>query len=172
MSDVTKRTWCPYVAFLLGAALVAALVFFVVIGKVAKPDAGSTDRRSKLLLNHTERDFVLAEMRAMLSSVQTILDATLAGDMARAAKAAHSAGMDEVKNIPVEIRTPLIGKLPLEFKQLGFSVHGDFDQIALDAASLGDREHTLKQVAQLMQKCVACHATYAIAVEEGKTGAR
>lgn len=172
MSNVTKRAWCPYVAFLLGAALVAVLVFFVVIGKVAKPDAGSTDQRSKLLLNHTERDFVLAEMRAMLSSVQTILDASLAGDMARAAQAAKSAGMDEVKNIPLEIRTPLIGKLPLEFKQLGFSVHGDFDQIALDAASLGDREHTLKQVAQLMQKCVACHATYAIAVEEGKAGGK
>lgn len=32
----------------------------------------------------------------------------------------------------------------------------------LDAESLGDRDHTLKQLAQLMQKCVACHASYAL----------
>lgn len=46
---------------------------------------------------------------------------------------------------------PLIGGLPLEFKQLGFSVHRDLDQIALDAESLGDRDHTLKQFSHLTQ---------------------
>jgi hypothetical protein len=168
MSSFKTRPWCPYIAFLLGAALVVVLMFFVVIGKMAKPDAASADQRAKLLLTDTERDFVLTEMRAMLSSVQVILDASLAGDMPRAAKAARSAGMDEVKNIPPEIRAPLIGKLPLEFKQLGFSVHGDFDQIALDAESLGDREHTFRQVSRLMQKCVACHGSYAIAADNGK----
>ena len=70
--------------------------------------------------------------------------------------------MGEVEHIPTEIKGPLIGKLPLEFKQLGFSVHRDFDQIALDAESLGDRDHTLKQLAVLMQKCVVCHASHAL----------
>lgn len=157
-----KLPLCPALAFVLGAALVAVLILFGVVGRSAPPEAGSSDTRTRLPLTIAERDIVLGEMRGLLSATQTILDAALANDLKRAALAARSAGMGEVEHIPMAIRGPLIGKLPLEFKQLGFSVHREFDQIALDAESLGDREHTLKQVAQLMQKCVACHATYAI----------
>lgn len=156
------HAWCIAAIVILGGALVAALVFFGVIGKAVKPEAGSTDRRAKLLLSASERDLVLAEMRGLLTSSQAILDAALDGDMPRAAAAARAAGMGEVEHISLEIKGPLMGKLPLEFKQLGFSVHRDFDQIALDAESLGDRDHALRQLAQLMQKCVACHAGYAI----------
>jgi hypothetical protein len=156
------RPWCTLILAMLGAALIGALVFFGVVGRTAAPDAGSSDERARLPLTVAERDFVLAEMRGLLTSSQAILDAALANDLKRAAQAARAAGMGEVENIPMEIRGPLIGKLPLEFKQLGLSVHRDFDQIALDAESLGDRDHTLRQLAQLMQKCVACHASYAI----------
>lgn len=172
MLSFKTRSWCPYLAFLLGAALIATLVFFGVIGRGTAPDAGSSDKRTRLPFTTAERDIVLGEMRGLLTSSQAILDAALANDMKRAAEAARAAGMGEVENIPLEIRGPLIGKLPLEFKQLGFSVHRDFDQIALDAESLGDRDHTLKQLAQLMQKCVACHASYAIAVDTGKLGTK
>jgi hypothetical protein len=58
----------------------------------------------------------------------------------------------------------LVGKLPLEFKKLGFDTHRKFDQLALDAEQLGDLEYTLKQLAELMNNCVACHATYRIDV--------
>ena len=167
-----QPAWCPLLVVLLGAALIAVLVFFGVIGRATAPDAASTDKRARLPLSVAERDIVLGEMRGLLTSSQTILDAALNNDLKRAAQAARAAGMGEVEHIPVEIKGPLIGKLPLEFKQLGFSVHRDFDQIALDAESLGDRDHTLKQLAQLMRKCVACHASYAIAADGGKTGGK
>lgn len=167
-----KFSWCPLLALALGAALLAVLVFFGVIGRGAAPDAASSDQRIRLPLTAAERDIVLGEMRGLLTSSQAILAAALDGDLGRAAQAARAAGMGEVEHIPAEIRGPLIGKLPLEFKQLGFSVHRDFDQIALDAESLGDRDHTLKQLAQLMQKCVACHASYAIGTEGEKTGGK
>jgi len=54
----------------------------------------------------------------------------------------------------------LIAKLPLEFKQLGFATHADFDQIAQDAIDLGDPKHTLDQLGSTLGRCVACHSTY------------
>ncbi len=60
----------------------------------------------------------------------------------------------------------LMGKLPLEFKKLGFDTHTRFDQLALDAEQLGDPGHSLTQLAELMQNCVACHAAYRFEVEQ------
>ncbi|NOY15605.1 MAG: cytochrome c, partial [Gammaproteobacteria bacterium] len=54
------------------------------------------------------------------------------------------------------------GKLPLAFKKLGFDTHAKFDQLAMDANDLGDRDHTLQQLSTLMENCVACHAAYRI----------
>lgn len=50
----------------------------------------------------------------------------------------------------------------MEFRQLGFSVHRDFDQIALDAESLKDVSYSLSQLSGTLKKCVSCHATYQI----------
>ena len=58
----------------------------------------------------------------------------------------------------------LVGKLPLEFKKLGFDTHSKFTQLALDAEQLGDEQHALAQVSELMENCVACHAIYKIEV--------
>ncbi len=46
----------------------------------------------------------------------------------------------------------LMGKLPVEFKKLGFDTHEKFDQLALDAEQLGDEKHILEQLSILMQK--------------------
>ena len=78
----------------------------------------------------------------------------VAGDHA----AARQMGMDAAHAAPAQ----MVGKLPLEFKTLGFSVHRDFDTIALDAENLGDPKHTLGQLADTLQKCVACHSAYQI----------
>jgi len=56
----------------------------------------------------------------------------------------------------------LIGKLPIEFKKLGFDTHLKFDQLALNAEDFGDNNQVLIQLSNLMQNCVACHAAYRI----------
>ena len=56
----------------------------------------------------------------------------------------------------------LVGKLPLSFKKLGLDTHKKFDMLALDADELEDPEHSLQQLSELMQNCVACHAAYRI----------
>ncbi|MBI3188348.1 MAG: hypothetical protein HYZ31_10855, partial [Gammaproteobacteria bacterium] len=61
-----------------------------------------------------------------------------------------------------EVPGTLIGKLPMEFKQLGFDTHSKFDQIVMDANDLGDGRQILIQLSALMRNCVICHATYRI----------
>jgi hypothetical protein len=79
-------------------------------------------------------------------------------DMLAVAAASRDLGQKMVHEVPPALRA----KLPLEFRQLGFSVHRDFDQIALDADSLKDASYSLGQLSTTLEKCVACHATYQI----------
>ena len=118
----------------------------------------ATDGREALLLEPGERDLVLAEMRQFLASVQGITDGLTGKDMQRVAEAARGVGAAAQQAVPAS----LVGKLPLEFKQFGFDTHRKFDLLALDAEQLEDPEHTLQQLSELMNNCVACHATYRI----------
>ena len=61
----------------------------------------------------------------------------------------------------------MMGKLPLEFKALALGTHREFDTIAADAEANGTSTHALAQLADVLQKCVACHASYQI---DGATG--
>ena len=121
----------------------------------------ASDGRSAILLAPGERDLVLAEMRAFLQSVQEIVAALGEGSLDGVSAAARRVGVAAQHEVP----SSLVGKLPGEFKFLGFDTHGKFDQLALDAEQLGDAGHTLGQLAELMRNCVACHAAYRIDLE-------
>lgn len=56
--------------------------------------------------------------------------------------------------------------LSMKFMQLGMSVHQYFGQITVDAESLKDLRHTLRQLSDVIRKCVACHACYQIRTVE------
>ncbi|MDO9009560.1 MAG: hypothetical protein Q7U80_15185 [Thiobacillus sp.] len=120
--------------------------------------APAADTRSTLTLTPTERAMILEEMRLFLAGVQTMTGALAKPDMAAVAQAARGMGQKMVHEVPPALRA----KLPQEFRQQGFSVHRDFDQIALDADSLQDVSHSLNQLSATLQKCVSCHATYQI----------
>ena len=149
-----KQWTCYGLIGLLSAALAIVIFRFVVLGKTVETE----DERTAVLLKESERDFVLAEMRDMLDGVQRITVAIAAEDMDRVAAAADDLGMHVAGHAP----PGLIGKLPLSFKSLGFGVHRDFDQLAMDARSLGDPGHALKQLGKTLNRCVACHAAYRI----------
>jgi len=123
---------------LLLLVILAMAYKFLIAGSTAVGD----DRRIALRLEPAERALVLTEMRGFLGATQQIAAAAARNDAAAIAAAA---------------------KLPLEFKQLGHSVHQDFDRIALDAEALGDTRHALAQLGETLNKCVACHAMYQIA---------
>lgn len=120
--------------------------------------APAHDGRTVLELTPAERAMILEEMRMFLDGVQKMTGALAKPDMTAAAEAARGMGQKMVHEVPPALRA----KLPQEFRQLGFSVHREFDQIALDADSLKDVSYSLNQLSDTLKKCVSCHATYQI----------
>ncbi len=148
-----KKLCLPLLGILF-AAVIGMAYLFVWRGNVLP----ASDGRTAILLEAGERDLVLAEMRAFLQAVQQISSGVAADDMTEIREAARGVGAAAQQAVPAS----LVGKLPLEFKTLGFDTHQRFDQLALDAAELGDKTYALRQLAELMQNCVGCHAAYRI----------
>ena len=153
-----KICWSLVIVF--GVATFGMAYKFIIQGSVEQ----GTDGRLAVQLNAGERDFVLTEMRTFLESVQQITQGITENNMEMISKAARMVGNAAQQQAP----GPLIAKLPLEFKKLGFDTHSKFTQLALDAEQLGDKQHTLNQLSELMQNCVACHATYKIEIAATK----
>ena len=137
------------------ALATAALVYLFVIRGETAP---ASDGRMAVLMTPGERDLVLSEMRAFLIALQTISQAVVDEDTVAVVTAARQVGGSAQKGMPAS----LAGKLPLEFKRLGFDTHSRFDQLALNAEQFGDTAQVLPELATLMQNCIACHAAYRI----------
>ncbi len=146
----------------LSIALVTLLSLNLPAARAQDPHASlhapAQDGRVVLELSPAERVVILEEMRMLLSGVQKMTGALGQQDMPAVAEAARALGQKMAHEVPPALRA----KLPLEFRQLGSSVHRDFDQIALDADSLKDVSYSLTQLSATLQKCVSCHATYQI----------
>ncbi len=121
-----------------------------------------SDTREAISLTESERNLVLTEMRGFLSSIQEITMALSKDDMAQVSKSAKKVGMAEQQGMPKSIRE----KLPKAFKVLGMKTHKAFDQLALDAREMEDKQQTLEQLGTLMNNCVACHASFKIVQEK------
>ena len=145
-----KICWGVVVILLL--ITMGVLYKFVIQGDVVI----KTDGRTAIQLNVGERDLVLSEMRIFLESVQQITSGISNDDMEMVTKSAMKSG----RSAQMEVPGSLIGKLPLAFKKLGFDTHAKFDELALDAEQLGDRDHTLFQLSELLKNCVACHSAF------------
>lgn len=120
--------------------------------------APAEDRRAVLELSETERAMILEEMRLFLVGVGKMTGALAREDMAAVAAEARELGVKMTHEVPPALRE----KLPQAFRQLGFSVHREFDALALDAESMKDPRHSLQQLSATLQKCASCHARYQI----------
>jgi hypothetical protein len=122
----------------------------------------SADDRTAVLLAPAERDFILTEMRQLLRAVHGVVTGVSDTDQtqghAQAAAAARSAGM----KMAVDDNPALMLKLPLPMKQLGMSVHRDFDELA-DAITGGTTsQDILQRLSTITTRCLACHEMYQI----------
>ncbi|AGK56891.1 hypothetical protein HYPDE_26043 [Hyphomicrobium denitrificans 1NES1] len=159
MGTAKNRVYLAAIVVLL--LIIAAMAYkFVVVGSTQKAEDG----RIAVLLEPGERNLVLREMRAFVESLQLMSDALSKDDMKGVAKAARTMGMARSQDVPLA----MVGKLPLEFKKLAFSVHGQFDAIADDAETIGTTKHTLGQLSEVLQKCVACHNSYQLKAPTSK----
>ena len=142
------------IALLLWLATVAVFAWFFIRGITVE----GSDGRTAIVLQPAERDLVLSEMRGLLIATQQILEGANQGDMQRIVKAARAAGMAGA----ADVNPALMAKLPVEFKQLGMSVHQEMDDIA-KAAEIGKSPAEILQMAShTLNKCVACHAAWQI----------
>jgi hypothetical protein len=144
-----KLSW-TLVAIL--SIVVAAFSYKFTVGEV-KP---SEDGRLAVILTKDERNALLLEMRTWLKSTQSILKAVSAKNFEEVSRVAKISGMAAEAETPAS----LFRKLPASMKILGFDTRKKFDEIADDAIKLRNPEHTIKQLGNTMNNCVACHATY------------
>ena len=153
---VTMKTFTRIV-LALWIITIGVFGYFFVTGSTEK----STDNRKAVLLSPPERDLILGEMRTMLTVVSGVLTAIGEGDTKKASAAARSAGMA----MAVDTTPLLMAKLPLEFKSLGMSVHGDFDLLAADIDTGLTQQQVVQRLGATTTKCVACHSVYRLRAE-------
>ena len=117
-----------------------------------------SDGRSTILLAPSERDFVLSEMRGMLTAVWKVSEALAEGNTVSAAEAARTAGGKAAAAIPPS----LMAKLPMGFKTAGLAMHNGFDEIAAAADGREQPPALAKRLAEQLGTCVGCHQTFRI----------
>jgi len=142
------------IALLLWVVTIVVFAWFFIRGNTV----AGTDGRTAVVLQAGERDLVLTEMRGLLAATQQILEGVNQGDMQRIGKAARAAGMAGA----ADVNPALMAKLPIEFKQLGMSVHQDMDDIAKAAEGGKSPAEILQMASNTLTKCVACHAAWQI----------
>ncbi|SFN03819.1 hypothetical protein [Nitrosomonas communis] len=145
------------IAVALWVVTVSAFAFYFVRGNISI----SADQRHAIQLNTEEKDFVLAEMRSFLLSINGILKGLHENDMIAVSKAAKSAGI----GMAVDASPLLMVKLPLEFKIMGMGLHKDFDKLSTDTQAGIDRDQVIHKLFELTSKCVSCHQVYRLSTD-------
>lgn len=144
------------IALLLWFFTIAVFVWFFIRGNTTT----GTDGRTAVVLQVSERDLILSEMRGLLSATQGILEGVNQGDMQPVIKASRAAGMIAA----ADVNPALMAKLPMEFKSLGMSVHRDMDAIAKAAENKVPAPEILKMLSNTLTKCVSCHSVWQLKV--------
>ena len=145
------------IVFALWIVTIGVFGYFFITGSTEQ----GTDNRTAVLLSPSESDLILGEMRTMLTAVSGVLNALGEDDMKRASAAARSAGMA----MAVDTTPVLMAKLPLAFKSLGMSVHGDFDLLAADIDKGLPQQQVVQRLGVTTTKCVACHSAYRLRLD-------
>lgn len=161
MTVAGKRRIYPAIIAALLLVIAAMAYRFIISGSTEEAEDG----RVAIVLAPQERALVLHEMREFVAGLQLMSDALSRDDMQGVARAARAMGTAKAHDVPIA----LMGKLPLAFKALALGVHRGFDTIATDAVDLGMPKHSLAQVADVLQKCVACHGRFQVKVAVAAT---
>jgi hypothetical protein len=146
---------CKLCWTLLVSAVLAVIVAIVMIASGNKTSLG-TDGREVILLKPEQRDLVLAEMRSFVVSLRDLNQSLATDDSEQFQQAALKVGLDAQQGVPLD----MMKALPMPFKKLGMDTHKKFDQLAISAEQGANDKQLLAELSQLMNNCIACHATY------------
>ncbi|HXH64392.1 MAG TPA: hypothetical protein VNH42_02655 [Mariprofundaceae bacterium] len=148
---MTSKSHGLIIAVLL--VIIAGLLYKFIVAGDTRP---APDGRIAIELAPAERAQVLAEMRDYVLAVQQIVQGLAKGDAKQIEAAALPVGTRAMKRMRLET----MAKLPYEYKQAGFGMHRDFDTIAIMAHQGKDIRAIQLQLADSMNRCINCHASY------------
>jgi len=153
MLKSAKLLWL--VILVLAAALGFMVKTFIFTGNIIP----SNDERTAILVTEVERTMILSEMRTFLETIQGITEATAKGDLDTVAALATKMGAESP-----DVSPSLVGKLPIEFKTLGFATHDLFTDLSVTAKG-GDAQAVQAELGDLMLNCTSCHADNKFVIE-------
>ena len=145
---------CGLLLVVSWAVILGMVYLFFFRGNVGPQEDG----RTVIEMTAAERSYILAEMRGFLEAVEGIMSAVASDDMDRVAKIAQSQGLAGHALPPAS----LLRKLPLDFKRLGRPTHRLFDALAEEASTVGTPKTVAAKLSEILQKCTACHASFAL----------
>jgi len=152
-----KKTTPHWIVIGVLLAVIAGIgIKIIVLGSTERGDDG----RTAVILTPAERQAVLGEMRMLLESSQTIVEALANDDLAAVENTARPLGAGAIATVDFALRA----KLPLEFKKLGFATHYAMDDIADMARDKRPAREIQLKLAETMNNCIACHALYQLPV--------
>jgi len=158
---MSTRRMCLVMLGLWVLTILAGVWLFVT--GVTKPGA---DGRTEIALAASERDQILGEMRDLLKAVHGMVAWTGGPDQAADRQAAEQAARKAGMGMAADVNPALMAKLPLAFKQMGMSVHKDFDGLA-DAIAQQERpQQILQHLSSITARCTTCHDLYRLSAEK------
>ncbi|MBE7413003.1 MAG: hypothetical protein L6Q54_03765 [Leptospiraceae bacterium] len=143
---------------------IVSVIFFISIFARGKKVI-SEDKRIAILLNPSEKELVLSEMRTLLTVIHETLILLSKEDYNAAAKKSKEGGMDLVENLAAAEKSILL-KIPIEFKKLGFGTHEAFDNFSKSILEKKPYPILMKELGELTSRCVACHSAYKLELEK------
>lgn len=143
-------------SLVLFLSLTAALPPQVTVAQTAINPNPEVDNRLGIVVRPNERNRLLHSMRKYLVGLQAMSEALAREDMQTAAAAARSMGSINIYDPRLMFPT----KPGVDFRELAFEVHRDFDVVARDAETRQDPKLMLAQLAGIMKKCTHCHENY------------
>lgn len=148
-----------YLALFASIILNIGLVYlFFIKGETIK----STDNRIAIVMSEDNKDFVLAEMRDFLESVQKINEGILNDNYQIITDAGKKSGGSVIEHAPIG----LLKSLPSGFKSLGFSTHDIFDDFSNITQEKYNQKNAQQRLNKLLNNCIACHSSYKIEVRK------
>jgi cytochrome c556 len=127
----------------------------------ASAQAPAQDERHPVAVSEATLVFMLTEMRAMLDSVQAVVEASAKSNWQGAVVAAEKSGLKAFKGAPKAVMM----ELPEEFRRMGREARLAFDAVAEAAATKAEPSAVSAKLADAMLYCTACHQTYRFTVK-------
>ncbi|WP_292009712.1 cytochrome c [Chryseobacterium sp.] len=146
---------------LIGVLFLSVFFNVILIGKfvfLGTTEAKTPDGRTEIKMTKENREFVMAEMRTFLESIQSINVGLAEKQPSKIFPVSEQSGTCKVDSVP----NSLIKTLPFGFKTMGMETHALFDEISKMSRENKDQEEIQKTMNRLLNNCVACHKTYKI----------